>query len=346
MTPNFSRRDFLAGAGAAGAGALIQRGQPAAQTRNTAPKRIIDVHHHIMPPFYIREHRRDQLRVGPGITAIFEWTPQLSIERMDAAGVATAILSISTPGTWFGQVEEGRRLMREVNEYSAKLALDHPGRFGVFAAINLPDVEGSLKEIEYAYDTLKVDGIGIMTSYSTQYPGMKAFDPIFAELNRRRAIVFMHRTVASCCLNLREGANDKEFIIDDLRALNNLLVSGTLAKNPNMRLIHAHGDKTLPWVATHVGGGGQRGNPEYAPQGAKVELAKIYVDTAGNTQDTMDDLRDLGMLGQVMFGTDHPYGGQNALSANLDRLLSFKLSQAELDAIGRGNAAKLFPKFA
>src|SRR5436190_14816285 len=121
MTSNFSRREFVAGLGAVGAGALVQTG-------NRRPQRIIDVHHHVMPPFYVREHRRDQSRVGPGITAIFEWTPQLSLERMDKSGVATSILSISTPGTWFGQVEEGRRLMREVNEYSAKLARDYPGR--------------------------------------------------------------------------------------------------------------------------------------------------------------------------------------------------------------------------
>lgn len=334
MRSHLSRRTFLAGLGALGAGALVQGGQSLAQTGNRRPQRIIDVHHHVMPPFYIREHRRDQLRVGPGITAIFEWTPQVSIERMDRSGVATAILSISTPGTWFGQVEEGRRLMRKVNEYCATMARDHPGRFGVFAALNLPDVDGSLKEIEYAYETLKVDGIGIMTSYSTLPPGVKEFEPVFAELNRRKAVVFMHRTVASCCLELRGRPGDKEFIIDDLRALNSLLAYGTLARFPDIRLIHAHGDKTLPYVATH----GSAMNAAL--------LKKVFVDSAGNTQDTMDDLKDLGMLRtQVMFGTDNPYGGQDAVATNVQRLMSFNLTHAELDAIGRGNAAQLFPRF-
>jgi predicted TIM-barrel fold metal-dependent hydrolase len=345
-----SRRDLLRGLAAIAAGALIQTGRSVAQTGNTAPRRIIDVHHHIMPPFYIHEHRRDQMKVGPGITNIFEWTPQLSIERMDASGVATSILSISTPGTWFGQVEEGRRLTRQVNEYAAKLCRDYPGRFGLFAAIPLADVDGSLKEIEYAFEILKADGIGIMTSYSSLPPGMKEFEPVFTELNRRKAIVFMHRTVPSCCMNLRDGPGDKEFVIDDLRALNSLLTSGTLARNPDMTLIHAHGDKTLPWLAHHVGGGGgeggRGGNPPWAPQGVIAQLQKVYVDTAGNTQDTMDDLRDLGMLGnRVMFGTDNPYGGQNAVAGNLQRLVGFKLTQIELDAIGRETAVRLFPKF-
>ena len=180
-----------------------------------------------------------------------------------------------------------------------------------------------------------------MTSYSSTPPGVKQFEPVFRELNRRKAIVFMHRTVASCCLNLRDGNADKEFIIDDYRAITSLLTSGTLARNPDMTLIHAHGDKTLPYVAHH----GPANPPEWAPQGVAAQLQKVYVDTAGNTQDTMDDLRELGMMDRIMFGTDHPYGGQNAIAGNRRRLLSFKLSQAELDAIGRETAVRLFPKF-
>jgi predicted TIM-barrel fold metal-dependent hydrolase len=266
--------------------------------------------------------------------------------------VATSILSISTPGPWFGQLEEGRRLSRQINEYAAKMCQDYPGRFGLFAAIPLPDTEGCMKEIEYAFGTLKADGIGLMTSYDSLPVGSKEFAPVFDELNRRKAVIFLHRTNASCCMNLRGLPGDKEFIIDDLRALNSLLTGGTLARCPDIRLIHAHADKTLPWVAHHIGGGGGegraggRGNPAYAPQGVLHELQKIYVDTAGNTEDTMEDLRELGMMNQIMFGTDNPYGGQDAVKENLSRLMSFQLSQTELDAIGRGTAAKLLPKYA
>jgi len=179
------------------------------------------------------------------------------------------------------------------------------------------------------------------------------FAPVFDELNRRKAIVFLHRTVASCCMNLRGLPGDKEFIIDDLRTLNSLLTGGTLARCPDLRLIHAHGTKTLPWVAHHIGAGGGgegrgggRGNPAYAPQGVLHELQKIYVDTAGNSQDTMDDMRELGMMDQIMFGTDNPYGGSDAVRENLNRLMGFQLTQDELDAIGRGTALKLLPKFA
>ena len=288
---------------------------------------------------------------------VLQWTPEVSLDQMEAAGVARAILSMSTPGSWFGSVEDGRRMSREINECAAQMMRDHPGRFGLFAAIPLPDTEGSLKEIEYAFGTLQADGIGLMTSYDTVPVGDKSFAPVFEELNRREAIIFLHRTAATCCLNLRHLPNNQEFIVDDLRAINSLLTSGTLARFPNIRWIHADGDKTLPWLAQLSGVadshgkpmdrplGGRESNPAYAPQGVLNELRKVYVDTAGNSQDTMDDLRELGMMDRIMFGTDHPYGGQNAIASNRQRLLSFKLSQTELDAIGRETAVRVFPKF-
>jgi hypothetical protein len=163
--------------------------------------------------------------------------------------VATSILSLSTPGTWFGSVEDGRKMSRIVNEFAAQMGRDHPGRFGFFASVPLPDTEGSLKEIDYAFGTLKADGVAIVTSYDTIPVGDKSFWPVFEELNRRKATIFMHRTAATCCLNLRQDPANQEFIVDDLRALNSLLTSGTLARFPDLRLIHSHGDKVMAWVA-------------------------------------------------------------------------------------------------
>ncbi len=175
-------------------------------------------------------HREDMVRGGAGQPYVQEWTPQVSLDEMDAAGVATAILSLSTPGTWFGSVDDGRKMSRIVNEFAAQMGRDHPGRFGFFASVPLPDTEGSLKEIDYAFGTLKADGVAIVTSYDTIPVGDKSFWPVFEELNRRKATVFMHRTAATCCLNLRQDPANQEFIVDDLRALNSLLTSGTLAR--------------------------------------------------------------------------------------------------------------------
>jgi predicted TIM-barrel fold metal-dependent hydrolase len=267
---------------------------------------------------------------------------------MDAAGVATSILSMSTPGSWFGSVEDGRRMSREINEYAAGMGRDHPGRFGLFAAIPLPDTEGSLKEIEYAMGTLKADGIGLMTSYDTVPLGDKQFAPVFDELNRRKAVILIHRTAATCCLNLRQLPGNQEFVVDDLRMLNSLLTSGTIARYPDIRWIHAHGDKVVPWVAKLNGaplnGPGRGGdNPPWAPQGVQNELKKIYVDSAGNAKYTMDELRKLGVLtSRVMFGTDVPYGTVGNNLTNLRNAMG--LSQAEIEAVEYQTARRLFPR--
>ena len=118
------------------------------------------------------------------------WTPSKAIEDMDKSGVATSIVSTSEPSVWFGDNEAARKLARECNEFGARLMADHPGRFGMFSTVPLPDVDGCLREIEYSQDTLKADGVCMMTSYQGKYPGDPAFEPVMSELNRRKAVVF------------------------------------------------------------------------------------------------------------------------------------------------------------
>ena len=344
-----SRREILAGIAAVGAGSFLEAGRSLAQTAPSS-RRVIDVHHHIVPPKYMAAHKEDEIRGGAGQPYVLAWTPQVSLEEMDTAGVATSILSVSTPGTWFGSVEDGRRTSRLVNEYAAGMVRDYPGRFGFFAAIPLPDTEGSLKEIEYAFETLKADGVGLMTSYDTTPLGDKQFAPVFDELNRRKCTIFIHRTAATCCLNLRQLNGNQEFIVDDLRMLNSLLTSGALARYSGIRWIHAHGDKVLAWVAKLNGaplnGPGRGGtNPAWAPEGVQHELKKVYVDSAGNTKYSMDELRKLGMLtDRVMFGTDVPWGNvPNSLASLRTRM---GLSQAEIASVEYETALKLFPRLA
>ncbi len=192
VAENLSRRGFLASAASATAAAALIPGGAASQSAAGKPGRI-DVHHHYAPAFH-----RDALGDKRG-GAWPKWSPQLSIEDMDKSGIQTAMLSIIQPGTWFGDAQESRALVRKLNDYGATLVRDHPGRFGLWACIAPPDVDGSLKEIEYGLDTLKADGICLLTSYGTSYLGDPSFAPVYAELERRKAIVYVHPIAPNCC---------------------------------------------------------------------------------------------------------------------------------------------------
>src|SRR5688572_33366381 len=162
------------------------------------------------------------------------------------------MLSITAPGVWFGDAQEARALAREMNDYAAaKMVSDYKGRFGLFAVLPLPDVDGSLREIEHVFDTLKADGVGLLTSYGNQWLGDKAFVPVFEELNRRRALVYVHPTDAACCPNLVPGvaAQMLEYPTDTTRTIASLIVSGTASRTPDVRYVFSHAGGTLVAIA-------------------------------------------------------------------------------------------------
>ena len=197
-----SRRGFLSGVAAAGGAATIAAaGGAAAQA---APFRV-DVHHHLYPP-------KSMARAAKSYTMLpvmKGWQAEHSLAQMDQSGIQTSVLSVAAPGVWFGDAQEARDLARACNEYGAALVRDHPGRFGFFAMLPLPDIEGSLREIEYAMDVLKADGIGLFTNYPDNvWLGNPAFAPVYNELNRRRVIAYTHPNTASCCTNLTPGIAD------------------------------------------------------------------------------------------------------------------------------------------
>jgi 6-methylsalicylate decarboxylase len=201
---SISRRSALSGISATAAVAtasIFGRALPVlGETLPVEKTPLIHVHHHFAPPTYVAENRS---RVSP---AALDWTPQKALDAMDAEGVATAVLSLALPGVWFGDADAARRTSRLCNDYAADLARSHPGRFGLFPVVPLPDIEGSLREIEYGFDVLKASGIGIVTNYSdesgSKWLGNPAFTPVFEELDRRKAVVFVHPIVANCCQKL------------------------------------------------------------------------------------------------------------------------------------------------
>ena len=224
------RREFLAGLAALGVTALTSKAMSAGEAQATAsggPHRI-DVHYHFSAPGFI-----DAIKArNTGQTALMNWTPAKALKDMDKDGVATSVVSTSEPSVWFGDDAAARRLARECNEYGARLMSDHPGRFGMFATLPLPDVDGSLRESEYAFDTLKADGACFMTSYQGKYLGDPRFRPVMDELNRRKAVVYTHPARAECCVNLLpEGrAVGLTLATDTTLTIASVLFSGTAAR--------------------------------------------------------------------------------------------------------------------
>jgi predicted TIM-barrel fold metal-dependent hydrolase len=310
----------------------------------------IDVHHHILPPGYVSAVTPERVFHQSGRTPpAAQWTVQRSLDAMDGSSIATALTSVSAPGTWFGDVEEGRRLSRECNEYAAQLARDHPGRFGILASLPLPDVEGSLKEIEYALDVLKADGFVLMTSYDDKWPGEKQFAPVFDELNRRKAVVLFHPTVANCCNELITDVPDAtvEFMFDTVRAVTSMLYSGTFSRCADTRFIIPHTGSAVPLLHARIAGlwNWNKEIQKRVPDGAVQELKKLYYDVALSARpECLAPLLRLVTPRNVVFGTDYPWGGMT-VPDTVKGLADYGFSAAELQLIERDNAARLFSRF-
>lgn len=305
----------------------------------------IDVHHHILPPDYVTNIGGD--RIGPMLVAgkTPVWTPLHSIEAMDRNGIEKSITSISAPGLWFGDVEKTCRLTRECNEYAARMQQDYPGRFGIFASLPLPDVDASLRELTFALDGLKADGIGLLTNYDGRYPGDPLFEPIFNELNRRSAIVYFHPTEAPCCHahGLGVPAATLEFPFDTTKAITSLLFSGTLSRHRNIRFIFSHAGGTIPFLAERIARLEVR--PEFrasVPEGVMFELKRLFFDTALSANElAFSALLRLVAPEQILFGSDFPFAPESTMTATIKGLSELGLSAGILEAIERTNALRI-----
>jgi 6-methylsalicylate decarboxylase len=336
------RRTFLGGLAAHGVGILLSTGASAEQTRAAAPQRI-DVHNHLSPPSYIAELGPKHL-LSP---ATLGWTPAKAIEDMDRAGVATSITSITTPGLWFGDDSIARRLARECNDYAASLVRDHSGRFGMFVALPVPDIEGSLREIEYGLDVLKADGIALFTSYGNKWLGDPMFTPVFEELNRRKAVVYTHPASANCCRNLLADVPDSaiEFGTDTTRAIAQMVFGGAALRYPNIRVIFSHAGGTMPFLIERFTNLAKSGRfAQQLPQGFLGEARRFYYDTAQSSNPAaMSALTKVIPISQIVFGTDFPF------RTAAEHVMGLKgcgiFSPQDLQAIDRDNPLRLLPRY-
>jgi 6-methylsalicylate decarboxylase len=375
-----SRRNFVAGTAAVGIASLFPSLLSSAQNAGGNNPRRIDVHHHFTPEVYLAYQRAHPeagggggqpaaggrgAQAGGGGAAQPAWVLSRDMEDMDKNGTATALLSITTPGFWFGGIEENRKVMRACNEAAAKIRMDHPGRFGSFAAVPMLDPEGAVKEIEYAMDTLKADGLGIFTNYGmNKWLGDAIFDPIWQEVNRRGVVVYIHPAEAACCRGMGgPPATLVEYGADTTRTIGSLVQSGTTSKFPNIKYIFSHGGGMMPYVIERFLGGtaeeivpgivtkGQGGTgvlhsgyPERVPKGVLYELRRQYYDTAqASNPVAMGALRKVVPVTQILYGTDYWYRTAEETGRGLTTNQVFNAE--ELRMISRGNAERIMPKY-
>ncbi len=337
-----SRRGLLAGAAALGVIAVAGAGIGGRSIAHGAATRI-DVHFHVTPPVWpveLKEAKKGNPPLG-------NWSQQKSLDDMDKAGIATSLTSPTTPQLGFLDKDTAAKVSRESNEWAKKLESDHKGRFGTFAMLPLPHVDESLKAIEYAFDTLKVDGVGIMTGYGRKWLGDKTFDPAWAELNRRRATVYTYPTGANCCQNLmmpEVSESAIEYDTNSTRSLAQLIFTGATQSY-----------RDINWIWSHVGGAQtafaerlliqMTSVPPYKDKFKRVSVQaepnRFYCDTAQvSGAGTLLALAKLLPVSQIVHGTDcpHPKG--------LDHMtgVSAAFTGAELAAVERGNALRLVPR--
>ena len=306
---------------------------------------MIDVHHHIVPSFYLAENRDRIVAAGGGRInpAYLSWTPDQALAAMDEHGVATAVLSLSAAAFWFGDREAAARGAPS-QRICRRSDANSPSCFGLFAIIPLPDTEASLREIEYAYSVLKADGIGLVTSYDDKWLGHAGYQPVFEELNRRKSVVFVHPTTPLCCRTLLPDVSPilVEIPQDTARAVTNLLFTGTFSRFKDIRFIFTHAGGNVPMLLGRMHQYGPKNIAEKAPNGIEYELKRLHYDIAGTAyRPAIAALTSLVPTTQILFGSDNPFV---PLAETAEGMTQLGLSADELRLIGRDNALALLPR--
>jgi predicted TIM-barrel fold metal-dependent hydrolase len=335
-----SRRDFLGALAAVGANALVPMRGAFAQNppAPAAGAGRIDVHYHIFPPETLAVSR-NPTQAG--------WTVQRAIEELDRNGIATGIASAGSSLP----VDKARAF----NDFGARVGRDHAGRFGLFAALPLPDIDASLKEIAYALDVLKADGFGLATSYGELWLGDPKLRPVFEELNRRKAVVYVHPTDAPCCVNMSYQSPAVvgswiEWPMHTARTILSLMLNKIIQELADIRFIFAHDGGTMPMLIGRLAGFMQNNRADVRakiqdifPGGIEAEYRKLYFDIAqGSYPVNFEAMRKLVPDTHILFGSDFPYF---SIGASVTGLQKLELPPALLRAIERENAQALLPRW-
>jgi 6-methylsalicylate decarboxylase len=317
-----------------------------------SPLQRIDVHHHLLPPQFLADLKRRGVHWTGGSPPAPGWTPEVGIEMMQRNGIALAMSSVVPQVDW-GEREAAAACARMSNDYSARVVQDYPEHFGAFGTLPLPYVEDAARELEYALDVLKLDGVVLFASQGTQYLGDPSYEEVFQELERRKAVVFIHpNTVPPGAIvpKISVPWGIVDFPMDTSRAVVNLLMTGTLERYPSIRYIVSHAGGAIPYLALRIAFAENLASwpRENTPKGSAHYLQKLYYDTAlSPSEQVFAALKEFVPTSQVLFGSDYPMVPEKVATIETQMIEQSKvLDDRARRAIDRENALALFPRLA
>ncbi|GAA4000004.1 MULTISPECIES: amidohydrolase family protein [Streptomyces] len=311
---------------------------------------LIDVHAHLLPDFYVQQATAAGHAHPDGMDGWPSWSVEAHLDLMDRNGIETAMLSMSSPGVHFGDDKAARLLARRVNEYTAELTRDHLGRFGNFVSLPLPDVDGSLEEIGFAFDELDADGVALQSHTHGVYLGDQRLDPVFAELDRRRAVVFLHPTSPVCWEQSALGRPRPmaEYIFDTARTVTDLVMAGVLTRHPHVQVIVPHCGGAVPVLADRINEFMRLFLPSQQPPNldAVQQLSGLYYDMAGTAfPRQVPALLKLVDPDRVLFGSDYCWTPPPLADAHIAAIDAAEspVEGTTWRSLTRTNAQRLFP---
>jgi 6-methylsalicylate decarboxylase len=311
----------------------------------------IDVHHHILPPHYVNAVGPEPIAVQGSSGRVPFWSVEDALATLDAAGIDTAITSITSPGVApLSDARQATALAHECNLFAASLVRDHAGRFGMFTTLALQDIDAALAETAFAFDTLRADGVCLLSNHDGLYLGEDFYRPLYEEMNRRAAVVFVHPTSPQQRVSVAGlSASTLEFPFDTTRALASIVFSGVAQDYPAIRWIFSHAGGAMPYLAGRIDmlTRNNRALRERIPDGFAAVLGKFYFDTALSADPVhFAALRALVPDDQLLLGTDYPFGPKGQASETVNALASLgggPGTRAKLESL---NALQLFPRWA
>jgi len=298
----------------------------------------IDVHHHAILPAIQRLMRER------GAPFTLPWSLDETWDVLATNDIDFALISNPIPGGFFDDASQAAAFNRSANEAVAEFVAEYPDRFGLLAALPMPYVDAALAEVEYAYTELKADGVVLIAHAGDSYLGDPLYDPLFAELNRRRSVVLVHPMVLPGGTAANVPPVLADFLLDTTRGAINLVLAGALDRYPDISFVLAHGGGFLPYAASRVEA---LGAAFYGLERGRVAdaLGRFYYDVALTAWSGLPSLLRAVSSDRILFGTDWCAAPADVVSTgvrNLDDGLSGLTDSIRAD-INRGNALRLFP---